>query len=258
LEQGTWQFMSARLTGNMEGPHVLMDDLESSIYVLLWTALMYLECSDSTQVPSFMEYVIDPQPYHNTGGYGKTDFLQARTFLKTVKFPNRPALDKLIDDLAKMFSVRYETAPTDTERHYATKMLEQSESDLVFIEIYRLSVPYWYDMRMTSLENPTDIIELFNDALCDSLKWPSDDRAAKQHIYVIKPSPQRVIKTGWSTTFMTRGTHDDDQMQAVQSDFGVEEEEEDYQMVGVEMSSETSDSTVDSLSPTLSPGNLRR
>ena len=88
LKHGMWQFMSARLIGNMEGPHVLADDLESLIYILLWMALMYSECSDITQVPSFMEHVIDPQPHHNTGGYGKTDILQARTFFKMVKFPN--------------------------------------------------------------------------------------------------------------------------------------------------------------------------
>ena len=146
MEQGTWQFMSARLIGNMEGPHVLVDDLESSIYILLWTALMYSECSDITQVPSFMEHVIDPQPHHNTGGYGKTDFLQARTFLKTVKFPNRPALDKLLDDLAIMFSVRYETAPTDIERHHAAKLLEQSKQEPIFAEIYRSCIPYRYDI----------------------------------------------------------------------------------------------------------------
>jgi hypothetical protein len=59
----------------MEGEHDLHDDLESSIYVLLWTALMFLECSDKSQVPSFMEHVIDPQPHGNIGGFRKVDFL---------------------------------------------------------------------------------------------------------------------------------------------------------------------------------------
>ena len=164
-------------------------------------------------------------------------------------------MDKLLDDLAIMFSVHYETALTDIERHHAAKLLEQSKQESIFAEIYRSCIPYRYDIRVTSLDNPAAIIALFNDGLHDSSKWPSDDRAAKQHIYVKKPSPQRVIKTGWSTTLMTRATHNDHQMQAVQSDFEVEEE--DYQMVGIEMSSEASDSAMDTLSPTLSPGNLR-
>jgi hypothetical protein len=37
---------------------------------------MFLECSDKSQVPSFMEHVIDPQPHGNIGGFGKVDFLQ--------------------------------------------------------------------------------------------------------------------------------------------------------------------------------------
>jgi hypothetical protein len=106
--------MSARLIGNMEGQHVLIDDLKSSIYVLLWTVLTFLECSDRTQVPSFMEHVIDPQPHGNTGSF--VDFLQARTFLKAVKFPHWPALDNLINQLAIMFLVCYETKPDDRER----------------------------------------------------------------------------------------------------------------------------------------------
>jgi hypothetical protein len=88
--------MSARLISNMEGEHDLQDDLESSIYVLLWMVLMFSECSDKSRVPSFMEHVVDPQPHGNIGGFRKVDFLQARTFLKVVKFSHRPALDELL------------------------------------------------------------------------------------------------------------------------------------------------------------------
>ncbi|KAF8229268.1 hypothetical protein L208DRAFT_1016753, partial [Tricholoma matsutake] len=37
----TWQFMSARMIGNMTGPHNYQDNLKSSIYVLMWVVLMY-------------------------------------------------------------------------------------------------------------------------------------------------------------------------------------------------------------------------
>jgi hypothetical protein len=71
-----------------------------------------------------MEHVIDPQPHGNIGGFGKVDFLQARTFLKAVKFSHRPALNELIDQLAIMFSARYETKPDAREPQHATKMLQ--------------------------------------------------------------------------------------------------------------------------------------
>ncbi|KAG2363798.1 hypothetical protein BDR07DRAFT_1281251, partial [Suillus spraguei] len=36
---GTWQFMSAHLVKNIDAVHGVEDDLESSLYVVLWTAL---------------------------------------------------------------------------------------------------------------------------------------------------------------------------------------------------------------------------
>jgi hypothetical protein len=132
--------MSARLIGNMEGQHVLMDDLESSIYVLLWTALTFSECSDRAQVPSFMEHIINPQRHGNTGSFGKVDFLQARTFLKAVKFPHQPALDNLINQLAIMFLVRYKTKPDDRKRAHAKKLLDLSAWDVSVVDIYYATV----------------------------------------------------------------------------------------------------------------------
>ncbi|KAG2751891.1 hypothetical protein P692DRAFT_20701781, partial [Suillus brevipes Sb2] len=38
---GTWQFMSAFLVSHSGAVHRVEDDLESSLYVLLWTALKY-------------------------------------------------------------------------------------------------------------------------------------------------------------------------------------------------------------------------
>ncbi|KAG2108560.1 hypothetical protein BD769DRAFT_1306910, partial [Suillus cothurnatus] len=38
---GTWQFMSAYLVQNQNAPHIVEDDLESSLYVVLWAALKY-------------------------------------------------------------------------------------------------------------------------------------------------------------------------------------------------------------------------
>ena len=80
--------MSARLIGQMNGSHDLRDDLESSLYILLWMALMFSKCSNPGQVPLFLSRVLDPQPHGSIGGYGKADFLKGKTFLAQVKFPN--------------------------------------------------------------------------------------------------------------------------------------------------------------------------
>jgi tRNA A-37 threonylcarbamoyl transferase component Bud32 len=41
VAKGTWQFMSAHLVKNIKAIHAVEDDLKSSLYVVLWTALMY-------------------------------------------------------------------------------------------------------------------------------------------------------------------------------------------------------------------------
>lgn len=108
--------MSARLISNLEGEHDLQDDLESSIYILLWMALMFLECSGRDYVESFMAHVIDPQPYGWNSGFRKVDFLQTRSYLHQIKFLQCPLLDMLITELALLFSAYYEEEPDKQEK----------------------------------------------------------------------------------------------------------------------------------------------
>ncbi|KIJ58972.1 hypothetical protein HYDPIDRAFT_101636, partial [Hydnomerulius pinastri MD-312] len=42
---GTWQFMSVELIYDRKAPHTFRDDLESTFYVLLWTAVMFASSS---------------------------------------------------------------------------------------------------------------------------------------------------------------------------------------------------------------------
>ena len=72
---------------------------------------MYSGCSDQEHVAPFMEGALDPQPHCKGGGLGKADFLQGKSFLKQVSFPNRPTLHNLIDKLAGLFAVCYEIEP---------------------------------------------------------------------------------------------------------------------------------------------------
>jgi hypothetical protein len=63
--------MLARLVGNLEGLHKLQDGLESLINVLLWTALMFSECSESgaEYIDPFMSWHIDLQTIHLNGSH---------------------------------------------------------------------------------------------------------------------------------------------------------------------------------------------
>jgi hypothetical protein len=56
--QGIWQFMSSKLITQQKWQHDFQDNLESSIYVLLWVMLMYLGCSNGEHVVPFMEGVL--------------------------------------------------------------------------------------------------------------------------------------------------------------------------------------------------------
>ena len=59
--------MSSALICNMtEHVHNFKDDLESSVYVLLWVALMYSEPSERDLVAAFLMNVLDPQPSGTT------------------------------------------------------------------------------------------------------------------------------------------------------------------------------------------------
>lgn len=101
MVQDTWQFMSCKLISQQVWQHNSRDDLELSIYVLLWVTLMYLTCSNVSQVTLFMKGVLNPQYHENRGGLNKADFLQGRTFLEAVDFPNQHNPHNLIDQLAR-------------------------------------------------------------------------------------------------------------------------------------------------------------
>src|ERR1700720_4243143 len=87
--------MLGKLVGLMTEQHDLRDDLESSLYILLW---LTLECSNSKQVPLFLAGVLDPQPHapkspdRKTSGLAKPGFVKGRTFITEVTFPSHPAL----------------------------------------------------------------------------------------------------------------------------------------------------------------------
>src|ERR1700678_2894635 len=151
--------MSARLIAQMVRSHDFRDDLESSIYVLLWVGLMYSERSDRAQVPSFLSTALDPQPHGSTGGYGKANFLKGKTFLSRVKFSFRPALDTLLDKLADLFAVHYEEVPTEGDRADSDGLWEHHLHSQ-----YCKSRAVKYDQQIDELSSHDTTITLFKTA----------------------------------------------------------------------------------------------
>ncbi|KAH9030573.1 hypothetical protein EDB83DRAFT_1848361 [Lactarius deliciosus] len=169
---GTWQFMSANLIGQINGVHDFRDDLESSIYVVLWVTLVYSETSDRDQAAALLASVLDPSG--RTGGYTKADFLQGTTFLRNVTFPHRPALHTLIGDLARLFAVRYESTPTEFINR--SRLVQTSSRDT---DLSHVAHDTYYKSRMALLSSHSKTVDLFDDSLQDRSQWPPYDRAVK-------------------------------------------------------------------------------
>jgi len=203
---GTWQFMSAGLVSGIYDQHDFKDDLESSVYVLLWVTLMYSEVSDRDEVPTFLSAVLDPRPCGPRGGYGKEGFLVGRAFLNHVTFPHRPALHTLIDQLAQLFAVRYEKKPSEDERRDSDALLliAKSTSNPHLWNLYHTNKVGAYDTRMSNLMTHEPTIALFDEALRDRSVWPANDSAVEQ-FFGHKRSSRPMTKTNWSTTLCMEG-----------------------------------------------------
>jgi hypothetical protein len=186
--------MSAGLTSGYSR-HDFRDDLESSIYVLLWTTLMYSAVPEKNVVVSTLRHVLDPHPYGNNGGFGKMDLLRGRTFFSQVKLLDWPKLHELMFHLSKLFAVRYEDPPTNKQRETETFVRSFDAPDLLS-ECYAAQ----YDMRLSQLKTHEFTIELFQDALEDRSQWPPNDAAVLQQFDNHSPPPQPVIKTGWCSS----------------------------------------------------------
>lgn len=202
--QGTWQFMSAQLISQQGGAHEFVDDLESSIYVLLWVTLMYSGVSSSHQVPPFLASVLDPKCYKDTGGFAKQDFLRGRSFLEKVTFPDRPALHKLIDDLANLFMFRYKAPPSDGEREQYNVLVEScaATGNPIMRSASEDHICHKYDKAKAELASHEATIKLFDDAL-RSGTWPEDDDASVMQVFEPDKPSGPYVKTQFNTDLLT-------------------------------------------------------
>jgi hypothetical protein len=203
--------MSGKLI-TREEPHSYRDDLESTIYVLLWVALMFSETSQPMNVALFMDTVLDPKMPagigEDTSIYPyKAEFLTQTQFLKFTKFPGRPCFHTLLTSLADLFAVRYEKVPIGASDLPRARKILDSFTNKIDQELFRSLPLFSYFERMAFLTNHDRTIELFNIALQNRSEWPVDDRAEKQHIRKGTEYPIRsqVTKASWISVYGTQG-----------------------------------------------------
>jgi len=79
--------MSAGLVSHKKDWHDFQDDLESTLWVLLWITLMFSQVSNPDVVPTFLSNILNPRPYLNNSSTGKMEFLIRCRFLSMVQFP---------------------------------------------------------------------------------------------------------------------------------------------------------------------------
>ncbi|KAK0435364.1 hypothetical protein EV421DRAFT_1835740 [Armillaria borealis] len=136
---GTWQFMSARLLGSFGTTHTLVDDRESSLWVLLYVALRY---TPNSLLPTILG------PRGDTGGAGKRFVLNDKQALPSFYVHG---LNELLRELADVFAVRYQPEPSaedDVVYDFLKaspnpQMAETTRTGQYLAKIEKLNSPTW-------------------------------------------------------------------------------------------------------------------
>jgi len=177
--QGTWQFMSARLIQNRSAIHTFRDDLESSFWVLLWTALMYSETSLSIEECSnFIRDTFESAGEQKRGVLVFQTIFRCNTPKSSALFPNTPSLFQLLKDLADLFGhVYYEPSPEEWG------LIPSSLDDLSQREkkLLQALAVYSHKQSLDRLGDHTYTIECFANHL-KSGTWPEQDAAVAQEL----------------------------------------------------------------------------
>ncbi|KAK0196367.1 hypothetical protein F5146DRAFT_1152091 [Armillaria mellea] len=150
---GTWQFMSAHLLLSSATTNTLVDDKESSLWVLLYITMRYTHNScepvalDHDLKFWFQDYVIGSRG--DTGGAGKHSVLSLPQ--RVLPSFSVPGLNNLLQELADVFAVRYqpEPSPGDDAVHEFVKaspqpqMAEYSTKGQYLAKMEKLNSPTW-------------------------------------------------------------------------------------------------------------------
>src|SRR5882757_2318123 len=149
--------MSAALLHNNEKPHELVDDRESSLHVLTWTALRFTKHTISGGGSSRLLRAFDEEYEDEDGVKGgdlKKGFLLGRDIPRVVKFDSRPRLDALIEELTEAFAVLYEKPPSAEE----VKALEEAQSANLPPSIMAGLTTFKYQKHLNDLATPSWLV----------------------------------------------------------------------------------------------------
>lgn len=174
--QGTWQFMSANLIIHPNARHEFIDDLESSLYVLLWVVMLYSPVTPKNRVPPFLATIFGSITYQGVGPAVKIDFLTGNTQLLFLQFPHRDELHGLVYGLADLFRARYVVSPTPEDRQLAADYRGGQDSP----EFEKRAYCRKYDLQMEKIGSHEATINLFDTALKNRTGWPLADGPQKQ------------------------------------------------------------------------------
>lgn len=228
--QGTWQFMSAALVGLLDTSHGLMDDLESTLYVLLWMAMIYSSCKGKGVISTFLDHCLDPKMKPDGRFMGKADFLAGRTLFESIEFTGRPGLFKLTEQLAELFSARYVCLKFKTPTTNHSRLEAEQEEE--YFKRHEQDVldhpgdPYYakilqrhplYQRRLRDLlETHAHVIGLLTDTIDDTSLWVDDPAAAKQDF----ESKQSVVLNGTKTSWIYEELKEHDQQEPFDGEIG--------------------------------------
>ena len=189
--QGTWQFMSANLVKDASAVHTFQDDLESSFWLLLWTAIMFTQSSLSIEHRS--KFIWEA---FELGGEMKRSVLLSQTILKfpgscndfsndphlqPPLFPDRCSLYMLLKDLADLFCTRYWQPDLGDWRSLATvEKLMATQGD-VMEDVIQTLPAYRYQRNQAKLQDHCYTIECFARHLKGN-DWPQNDKAVGQKL----------------------------------------------------------------------------
>ncbi|KAG1823059.1 hypothetical protein EV424DRAFT_1538710 [Suillus variegatus] len=202
---GTWQFMSAHLVKNSRAIHAVEDDLESSLYVILWTALMYKESyMDVVDRTQFIMQVFDADPLVGSGGSAKSNWLVARTYFPHDIFVGCKPLDNIVLELAQFFSHRYSVIPLEEQETLVQLRLSLKDAlDEVgpvrmpahqkmidAVQSFMQESPaYKKEMGMRILHLHDSVINIYDKHLGSS-NWPDKDAAVPQKLLLADKSKE--------------------------------------------------------------------
>jgi hypothetical protein len=185
--------MSGYLVSHLHAIHRVKDDLESSLYVLLWTGLKYSD----TYMNTIDRTLLLMQVFD--GGSSKESWLATRINLPEDVFVGRKSLDDLIIDLCKFFSHHY-TNITDKERRAlanlrATLAIHTVDGPVstAIQEFIFESLAYKQEMGMKIIGSHDALIDLYNKHL-QVPGWP-EDPAVEQETIPCRPAGRLITKS---------------------------------------------------------------